>query len=706
MNHKFKRLFALLFSFSMVLCLMSAYAWATEDANPVARIGKTEYGTFQAAYQAAQTNDTITLLDDAVVNEDLTLDKSVTYDGDTGEKDQMGNQITCSFIVLDGTLTIQQGAFNSSGIATMGNNAKVMISGGTFSDGVGVHQRNWNEPITGGAVTITGGTFNDAVYAHTGVLTIQGGTFAAPVKAMTKGAVKSAVVNITGGYFNNDVIKEEGNPTISIQGGFFKLQWIPDHAEWLSHIAENYTPVDSLEHQGYVLAVVPNSELKSVTYQGNGGKNTEEDKDTDEQKFHPAHKFELWKNSDAPQFERQDYAFSSWNTKADGTGKAYAAGEVVKLDTDTTLYAQWTKDVPPTDSSSSAKPAAPAAPAIKEVTDKSIVVNAADGLEYSIDGGKSWKSAAAGESTVTFDGLPPETKYSVIARVAKTDKAEASDASVSAEVTTKKTEEEKPEPDTPSPTPENPTYDSLTSAQKKTSDAVVKALGVDTETAAQMVLEAEKLGVTEDTLKLSAKTITARKDDSDPKGTDFGTLTAQASKRTNSALTLSWKQQKNADGYMIFGNKCGKGSKMKLLKSIKTNSTTSWSQNKLTKDTYYKYMVVAFKNVNGEKMPISASVIIHVPTKGGKVTVAKSVQVNKTSVSLKKGKSFTMKASEVKDETKLKIKAHRNLTFESSNKAVATVNAKGKISGKKKGTATIYIYTQNGIYKTVKVTVK
>jgi uncharacterized protein YjdB len=34
------------------------------------------------------------------------------------------------------------------------------------------------------------------------------------------------------------------------------------------------------------------------------------------------------------------------------------------------------------------------------------------------------------------------------------------------------------------------------------------------------------------------------------------------------------------------------------------------------------------------------------------------------------------------------------------------VNAKGKITGKKKGTATIYVYAQNGLYKTVKVTVK
>ena len=109
---------------------------------------------------------------------------------------------------------------------------------------------------------------------------------------------------------------------------------------------------------------------------------------------------------------------------------------------------------------------------------------------------------------------------------------------------------------------------------------------------------------------------------------------------------------------------------------------------------------------------MAASVVVHVPTKGGKTTVAKSVKVTNTKkkaitkATVKKGKTFQLKASEVKDEKKKTIKQHRKIKFESSNKAIATVNAKGKITGKKKGTATIYVYAQNGLYKTVKVTVK
>lgn len=105
-------------------------------------------------------------------------------------------------------------------------------------------------------------------------------------------------------------------------------------------------------------------------------------------------------------------------------------------------------------------------------------------------------------------------------------------------------------------------------------------------------------------------------------------------------------------------------------------------------------------------MPIAASVTVHATTKGAKNTIAKSVKVNKTKVSVKKGKSVTIKATEVKDEKKKTIKQHRKIKFESSNKAIATVNAKGKITGKKKGKTTIYAYAQNGLYKKIAVTVK
>jgi uncharacterized protein YjdB len=195
-------------------------------------------------------------------------------------------------------------------------------------------------------------------------------------------------------------------------------------------------------------------------------------------------------------------------------------------------------------------------------------------------------------------------------------------------------------------------------------------------------------------------------DSSDAKGSDFGKLLARATKRAEKTMTLQWKKVKGADGYLIYGNKCGKGNKMKLVKTIKKNGTVSFTQKKLKKGTYYKYMVVAYKNVNGEKMPIAASTVMHVTTTGGKVTNPKSETVNKTKVSVKKGKSVTLKVTVNKADKKKTLKNHRVVKYESQNTAIATVDKKGKIKGKKKGKTTIYVYAQNGVFKTVKVTVK
>ena len=41
------------------------------------------------------------------------------------------------------------------------------------------------------------------------------------------------------------------------------------------------------------------------------------------------------------EFTRSNYRFTGWNTKADGTGDSYKAGDVIKMTANMTLYAQW-----------------------------------------------------------------------------------------------------------------------------------------------------------------------------------------------------------------------------------------------------------------------------------------------------------------------------------------------------------------------------
>lgn len=77
------------------------------------------------------------------------------------------------------------------------------------------------------------------------------------------------------------------------------------------------------------------------------------------------------------------------------------------------------------------------------------------------------------------------------------------------------------------------------------------------------------------------------------------------------------------------------------------------------------------------------------------------------SISLKTGGSATLKGTvtKVKKNKKLATSYAARLRFISSDPLVATVDAKGKVTAKSKGTAVIYVQTINGIWKTCKVTV-
>ncbi|MDE5863998.1 MAG: fibronectin type III domain-containing protein [Lachnospiraceae bacterium] len=189
----------------------------------------------------------------------------------------------------------------------------------------------------------------------------------------------------------------------------------------------------------------------------------------------------------------------------------------------------------------------------------------------------------------------------------------------------------------------------------------------------------------------------------DVKGAVFNALQARSTKLTNKSVTLKWKKVSGADGYKVYGNRCGKKNHYKLIADM-GRGKTSYTQKKLKKGTYYKYVVAAYKIVDGEKVTMAVSKTIHAATTGGKYGVAKSVNVNKSKITLKKGGKFTIKAQEVKkDKT---IKHHRKIAYESDNSEIATVSAKGVAKAKKKGSCYIYVYAQNGVYKRVKVTVK
>ena len=174
----------------------------------------------------------------------------------------------------------------------------------------------------------------------------------------------------------------------------------------------------------------------------------------------------------------------------------------------------------------------------------------------------------------------------------------------------------------------------------------------------------------------------------------------------NKAVTLSWNKISGADGYKIYGTQCNKKSK---LKKKAGKSTVKWTEKKLKAGTYYKYYVVAYKKVNGKETIIGKSDVMHVATTGKGYGYTKKINLKSTSITLKKGKSAYIKASLVSTSKKYNktMKEHSpSIRYISSAQAVATVNSKGKVTARGKGTCYIYCYGVDGVSRKVKITVK
>lgn len=178
-------------------------------------------------------------------------------------------------------------------------------------------------------------------------------------------------------------------------------------------------------------------------------------------------------------------------------------------------------------------------------------------------------------------------------------------------------------------------------------------------------------------------------------------------------IAVSWNKVAGAEGYDLFFSRCnGKSSKsMKKLKTLKGNGQISWTVKGLKKHKSYKAYVKAWKMKNGRKVYIKSSLMFHAYTTGGtkKYTNPKSVTVNRKQVSLKQGKTFRIKGKvmKLKQNRKLIPQDHaKTLRYQSTNKNVAAVTTSGTIKAVGKGTCTVYVFTTNGLSKTVKVTVK
>ena len=192
----------------------------------------------------------------------------------------------------------------------------------------------------------------------------------------------------------------------------------------------------------------------------------------------------------------------------------------------------------------------------------------------------------------------------------------------------------------------------------------------------------------------------------------FGRLKVRSVNQTKTSITLEWSKLDGVDGYLVYGNRCNTNTKTYKYQKLATiTNGRTWTHKNLKKGTFYKYIVKAYKIVDGKKVVTDTSVSIHVITQGSKYGIARSVSVTKignkknvSKITLKKGKTAQITVKEIKKDKK--IRHHRNLCYESSNTAVATVTPEGLIQAVGKGTCTIWVYAQNGVYAALTVTVK
>lgn len=178
-------------------------------------------------------------------------------------------------------------------------------------------------------------------------------------------------------------------------------------------------------------------------------------------------------------------------------------------------------------------------------------------------------------------------------------------------------------------------------------------------------------------------------------------------------LKVTWGKVSAADGYDIYAGVCG--GKLKLVKTVKGNEKSSYVINriekkKIDKKGSYKVRVSAYRTVKGKKKIIANSLSFHIAGDSQtNYTNAKSLKLEKTKLTLKKGSLKKIKAKTVKINNRKQLFPQSHVAphrYYSTNKSIATVSKNGVIKGRKKGTCTIYTVAANGVKKGIKVTVK
>lgn len=178
-------------------------------------------------------------------------------------------------------------------------------------------------------------------------------------------------------------------------------------------------------------------------------------------------------------------------------------------------------------------------------------------------------------------------------------------------------------------------------------------------------------------------------------------------KQKGRGVRLTWRKWTGCTGYEVYCSFCDGKRNYKKLKTVSGTGKRVADHKNLKKNRAYKYYVVTYEIKDGRKHYLAKSPIIHVAMNKEPRTNAKSIKLNKKQVTLKKSKTFQIRAAAKKENKKKKLLAHEEIfRYYVDDKRVVGLSKKGRIRAKQKGVCTVFVIANNGVAGKMKVIVK
>lgn len=174
-------------------------------------------------------------------------------------------------------------------------------------------------------------------------------------------------------------------------------------------------------------------------------------------------------------------------------------------------------------------------------------------------------------------------------------------------------------------------------------------------------------------------------------------------------ISLKWISVKGADGYEIYGTQCFRDYRlMKTVKAGTTEATVTKVKGSRIGKKCYKFKVRAYKMVDGSKVYLADAKEAHVlmKTSGSRANAEKITITNGSSLSLKAGKSKTLKTKVTLPKKKNQVGHIAKVRYVTTDPSVAAVSRSGKVTARAKGECYIYAAAINGRYDRIKINVK